>query len=95
MSARRAFVMSFTEKVDAFLNVASGLEGEPQLALGLADKLRVAMNADNGLLPTAKVPVVGRQLRLLAGKAGLKDIEAFNFSIWIEENYGPETLTRF
>ena len=87
--------MTFAEKVDAFLNVASGLESEPQLAMGLADKLRVAMNADNGLLPTAKPPVVGRQLRLLAGKAGLSGIEAFNFSIWVEENYGSETLTRF
>ena len=87
--------MSFADRVDDFLNASSGLQDEPQLAVGVADQLRVALNHDNLLLPTAKSAVVGKQLRLLAGKAGLGDVEAFAFTSWVEEKFGPDALARF
>jgi hypothetical protein len=87
--------MSLGDRTDHFLNAAAGLESEPQLALGISDKLRVAINGNPLLLPTASVPVVGKQLRLLAGLSALSEVEAQVFSTWVEEKYGAATLARF
>ena len=80
--------------MDATLLV--GVADAPQLASGVADKLRAtAVTHGLSVVPTSKTAVVGRQWRLLAQLAGLGPIEAQGVSIWIEEAVSEDAALRF
>ena len=72
--------------MDAALKVADTTV--PQLATGLAQKLRDAATANGDhCIPTSTGRLAGRQFRLLASLAGLSEIEGLALASWVEGAY--------